>query len=266
MSHHQLLQKTTSEDGTAIGYLVQGIGPALVIVHGSVGDISQWQPAVDELAKTFTVYIYDRRGRGVSGEGEHYSFTEESQDLRAILKIACPGARILAHSYGALCALIDAVGHGVDNELILFEPPLNMDRLVAGISLIRYRDAIAAGDKDKAMRIALLDMVDLPAETVETIAQSPLWPQLLELAPTWTREFERIDALGFDHRRYRTLPGEKLHFLVGSNTTPMLKASTRFLSRHIGGASLTTMPGLDHFSHATAPVEFAAYVAKAAGY
>ncbi|MGP6173782.1 alpha/beta fold hydrolase [Corynebacterium sp. A21] len=266
MPHHQFLQKAPSADGTEIGYLVQGVGPALVIVHGSVGDIAQWQSTVDELAKTFTVYIYDRRGRGSSGDNEDYSFTKESEDLRAILKVACPGARVLAHSYGALCALIDAMHNDVDNELILFEPPLNLDKLVAGPELPRYREAIAAGDNDTAMRIALLNMVDLPAEAVEAISQSPLWPQLLELAPTWTREFERIDALGFDHRRYRTLPGAKVHFLVGSNTTPMLKAATRFLSGHIEGAGLTTMPGLDHFSHVTAPVEFAAHVAKAAGH
>ncbi|QGU06603.1 Haloacetate dehalogenase H-1 [Corynebacterium occultum] len=259
------IEHTTSPDGTQIAYQVQGVGPALVVVTGSVGNMEQWQDCARELAKYFTVYLYDRRGRGNSGDHPEYSIATEVEDLQAILKVACPGARVLAHSYGALCALQHALTHGIQAELFLFEPPLNLDRLVAGEYLVDYRAAIEAGDHDRAMRIAMIGMVDLPAEAVEQIAQSPLWPQLVSLAPTWTREFEQIDALGFDHRRYRTLPGEKMHFLVGTKTTPMLQRSTKLLTELLPEAELSEMRGLNHFSHVTSPVEVASYVAQAAG-
>lgn len=258
-------QHTTSADGTQIGYTVQGDGPALVIVHGSVGTISQWQAAVGELAKSFTVYIYDRRGRGASGDQEEYSFSAEIADLEAMLAVAGPGARVLAHSYGGLCALQHALKHGINEQLILFEPPLNMERLVAGDYLEEYRADIESGDRAAAMRLALEQMVDLPAEAVDGVAQSPPWPQLLQLAPTWTREFEQIDGLGFDHQKYGNLPGEKVQILLGSETTPMLTRAARLLHEIIPGSTLNEMSGLDHFSHATQPAELAGEVVRATG-
>lgn len=258
------IQHTASDDGTEIGYTVRGEGPPLVITHGSVSTIPQWEPVIEELSKTFTCYIYDRRGRGFSADSQHYSMDKEVADLQAVLEVAGPGALQLAHSYGALIALHHALKHGVDTRLILFEPPLNLERLVAGETLETYREAIAAGDNDRAMRVALENMVDVPAEAVKEISQSPLWPQLVELAPTWTREFEVIDGLGFDHSRFADLPAEKVHLLVGSQTTPMLAAATRKLKELLPVAGVTDMEGLDHFSHATAPTELAAHVVDAA--
>lgn len=255
---------TTSRDGTEIGYLIQGTGPALVITHGSVSTISQWLPTIDELSKKFTCYIYDRRGRGTSGDNEDYSFDAEVADLQAMLEVVGPGARQLAHSYGALVALQHALAHGIETRLMLFEPPLNLDRLVAGESLPTYREAIAAGENEKALQLALVNMVDVPEPAVKEIMQTPLWPQLVDLAPTWTREFEEIDSLGFDHSSYTKLPAGKLHFLVGGNTTPMLAASTRKFREMLPGASVTDMEGLDHFGHVSAPTELAAHVVDAA--
>lgn len=265
MASDPTIQHTTSSDGTKIGYTVQGEGPALVITHGSVSTISQWEPVVEELAKTFTCYVYDRRGRGSSDDNQSYSMDTEVADLHAMLEVAGTGALQLAHSYGALVALHHALKHGVVNRLILFEPPLNLDRLVAGEALETYRSAISTGDNNHAMRVALENMVDVPAGVVEGISQSPLWPQLIELAPTWTREFEVIDGLGFDHSRFAELPAEKLHFLVGSETTPLLASSTRALKKLLPAAGVTDMPGLEHFSHVTAPTELAAHVVDAAG-
>lgn len=264
MINDSTVQHTTSADGTEIGYVARGDGPTLVITHGSVSTISQWGPIVDELAKTFTCYVYDRRGRGSSDDNQDYSMDTEVADLHAVLEAAGPGALQLAHSYGALVALHHALKHGVDTRLILFEPPLNLDRLVAGEALETYRAAIDDGDNDRAMRVALEDMVEVPAEVVEGIAQSPLWPQLIELAPTWTREFEVIDGLGFDHIHFADLPAGKLRLLVGAETTPLLAASTRALKKVLPDAGVTDMPGLDHFSHVTAPTELAAHVVDAA--
>jgi len=56
-----------STDGTRIGILRLGRGPAVVLLHGS----NEWARSHTQLAlaraDTFTVYLPDRRGRGMSG-------------------------------------------------------------------------------------------------------------------------------------------------------------------------------------------------------
>lgn len=265
MSAASEIHYTTSADGTEIGYTVQGVGPSLVITHGSVGTMSQWQAVITELSNTFTCYVYDRRGRGLSGDAGEYSLNAEIADLQAMLAVACPGSRVLAHSYGGLIALQHALAHGVAKQLILFEPPLSLNRLVAGDALAPYREAIAAGDNDRALRIALEQIVGLTATEVAGVSQSPLWPELRELAPTWSRELAAIDGLGMDHGRYSGLPAGQLEFLVGGATTTMLAAATRKLHELLPAAGVTTMAGLHHFSHVTEPTELADHICQVAG-
>jgi pimeloyl-ACP methyl ester carboxylesterase len=154
------LESTTSADGTTIGYLRRGAGPALVITHGSVSASEQWLPATEHLAQHFTCYVHDRRGRGRSGDATAYDLSTEVADIAALMAVAGPGAHLLGHSYGALCALAYAEAHALDGgTLLLFEPPLAVDGPVAGAALAAYRDLVAAGDLEGAFEFALVNFV-----------------------------------------------------------------------------------------------------------
>ena len=152
------LESTTSADGTTIGYLRRGTGPALVITHGSVSASEQWLPATEHLAQHFTCYVHDRRGRGRSGDATAYDLSTEVADIAALMAVAGPGAHLLGHSYGALCALAYAETHALDGTLLLFEPPLAVDGPVAGAALAAYRDLVAAGDLEGAFEFALAQL------------------------------------------------------------------------------------------------------------
>jgi len=56
-----------SKDGTRIGYLQVGQGPAAVLLHGSNESARSHTQLALALADAFTVYLPDRRGRGLSG-------------------------------------------------------------------------------------------------------------------------------------------------------------------------------------------------------
>jgi pimeloyl-ACP methyl ester carboxylesterase len=61
----------TSKDGTTIAYGVTGQGPAVILVNGATGYRGAFGGEADLaqlLAPAFTVYDYDRRGRGESGD------------------------------------------------------------------------------------------------------------------------------------------------------------------------------------------------------
>lgn len=250
---------TTSADGTTVGYFRRGSGPALVITHGSVATSEQWIPATEHLAEHFTCYVHDRRGRGRTGDSQEYTLASEVADIAAMMAVAGPGAHLLGHSYGALCTLAYVEQHGLDGRFIAFEPPLAVDGAVAGERLPGYRELIAAGDLDAALEYALVNFVQVPAEAVPMIRQTPLWESYRPLTPTWTRELEQIDALGDDLTHYAAITATT-RLIAGTATTPFLRQSAHELAEVIPGATVTELPERDHFAHLVAPEEFASTV------
>ena len=100
-----LIETVRSKDGTSIAYERRGHGPPLVMVHGSTVDRTRSGGVVRRLAEHFTLLMVDRRGRGASGDGPVYSIEREFEDVVAVLESAEVPACLLAHSYGAICAL-----------------------------------------------------------------------------------------------------------------------------------------------------------------
>src|SRR5689334_15908491 len=94
-----------SKDGTNIAFDKAGKGPAVVLVGGVLGDRSQQAPLVPLLADRFTVYNYDRRGRGASGFAEPYAVEREVEDLAAMIAEAGGSAFVYGTSGCAVLAL-----------------------------------------------------------------------------------------------------------------------------------------------------------------
>src|SRR5690349_12345790 len=81
----------TSKDGTRIAFDKIGSGPALIIVNGAI-QFRAFDPTMaqiaDMLSKHFTVYNYDRRGRGESGDTQPFAKEREIEDLQALVEHA----------------------------------------------------------------------------------------------------------------------------------------------------------------------------------
>jgi hypothetical protein len=84
----------SSRDGTRIAFDRRGDGPALILVGGGLDDGSENAPLAAELARSFTVFNYARRGRGDSGDTQPYALAREIEDLEAL--VAEAGS---AHAY-----------------------------------------------------------------------------------------------------------------------------------------------------------------------
>jgi len=100
-----------------------GGGPPLVLVHGTTADHTRWNPVLPELEKHFTVYAMDRRGRGKSGDNDHYTLEREFEDVVAVVEAAGSDVNLLGHSFGALCAMDAAMSTAPElfiNEIIQF--------------------------------------------------------------------------------------------------------------------------------------------------
>ena len=111
-----------SRDGTKIAYRNRGAGPPLVLVHGvAAANPVDW-PAAEALARRFTLYGVDRRGRRASGDGGSYALAREAEDVAAVVDAIGGRAFLLGHSFGGLCAMEAALLTPNVLKLILYEP------------------------------------------------------------------------------------------------------------------------------------------------
>ncbi|HEX8133411.1 MAG TPA: alpha/beta fold hydrolase, partial [Actinomycetes bacterium] len=137
------MPKVTSKDGTSIAYHRQGAGPAVVLVGGGLvdpvtGRAGRWEnaPLAAALAERFTVYNYDRRGRGDSGDTLPYAVDRELEDLQALLEEAGGSAFLYGVSSGGALALEAAAAGLPADRLAVYEVPY----FVADEMLQRWRD------------------------------------------------------------------------------------------------------------------------------
>lgn len=179
------MDKTTSADGTTLAYDRIGDGPAVICVGGALNDRHSTAPVAAALADRFAVYSYDRRGRGDSGDTAPYAVAREIEDLAAIVAVAGGSARVYGMSSGAVLALRAAAAGVPISRLGLFEPPLTAESPVApaapGDYTGRLAEALAAGRRDEALRLFMVELVGIPPEVA---AGATRVPGLLAIAHT----------------------------------------------------------------------------------
>jgi len=142
---------TVSRDGTPIGYLKTGRGPAVVILHGSMESSRSHLLLAGALADDFTVYLPDRRGRGMSGPHRpDHSVRTEVEDLQAVL--AESGAQmVFGVSAGGLVVLEAARTLPGLRKIAVYEPALAMDAAGHAAWLERFDHEMASGKVAAAM-------------------------------------------------------------------------------------------------------------------
>lgn len=184
------MEKVTSKDGTTLAYDRLGDGPAVVLVGGGSVDRTANAPLAALLAQDFTVFNYDRRGRGESADGPDgtaYAVEREFEDIDALIGVAGGPVRLYGTSSGAALALLaTAAGRPVE-RLALWEPPYilgdSRQRPPADTASI-YRDFVAAGRRGDAAEYFMAEVVGMPREFVEQARQAPWWPAQEALAHT----------------------------------------------------------------------------------
>jgi alpha-beta hydrolase superfamily lysophospholipase len=181
------MEHVTSADGTAIAYDRLGEGPAVVLVCGGSVDRMSNAPLAALLAQNYTVYNYDRRGRGDSGDGAEYAIEREFEDLDAILAAAGGSAHVYGTSSGAALALLATAAGRPVNKLALWEPPYILEgtrKLPPADTASIYRAFVAEGRRDKAAEYFMAEVVGMPAEFVAMAKESPWWPAQEAIAHT----------------------------------------------------------------------------------
>jgi pimeloyl-ACP methyl ester carboxylesterase len=145
----------TSKDGTTIGYRQLGHGPAVVLLHGIMESSQSHTQLAEELAGDLTVYLPDRRGRGLSGpQGKDYRILKEVEDLDALLEEK-GASRVFGVSAGAVICLQAALSLTAIKKAAIFEPPLLVNGSVSTAFLNRFDEEMAEGKVASALVTAM---------------------------------------------------------------------------------------------------------------
>ena len=146
------MKTVQSADGTTIAFDQLGKGPALILVNGALGQRamdSETTQLAPLLAEHFTVFHYDRRGRGDSTDTQPYAVEREIEDIEALITEAGGSAFLFGISSGAALAMEAAIKLGDKvKKLAMYEAPYNDDEAA--------RQAVELGGK------ICLPMVDVP--------------------------------------------------------------------------------------------------------
>ncbi|MBW7455541.1 alpha/beta hydrolase, partial [Paenibacillus sepulcri] len=174
-----------SRDGTRIAFDKVGQGPSLVLVAGafSYRKFPGQVQLAGLLSEHFTVYNYDRRGRGDSGDTQPYAIEREIEDLQAMIEEAGGSANVWGLSSGAVLAL-QAAAKGLNiTKLALHEPPFVVDaadRKPPENFLKHVSGLIAANRRAETIKYFMTQGMGAPSFVISLMRIMPgVWSRLM---------------------------------------------------------------------------------------
>jgi len=245
-------QSVVSRDGTRIAYDKSGKGPAVIVVGGALSDRTGGEELAKLLAANFTVYSYDRRGRGSSTDTQPYSVEREIEDIEALIDSAGGSAYVYGKSSGAALALQAAAALGDRiRKLALYEPPYSeAERAADDWEDFRglLDQLLAENRRDDAISL-FMRFVGAPDEAVARMRASPAWPGMLAMAPTLAYDNA---VLGDDRSVPVTIAAKvkaKTLVMDGSASVgpmPFMRPTADKLGKAIPGAQRLVVEGQAH--------------------
>jgi pimeloyl-ACP methyl ester carboxylesterase len=259
-------RQVLSKDGTAIAFDRIGAGPAVILIDGALcyRGMGQSGKLASLMAQRFTVFTYDRRGRGASSDTAPYAVEREVEDIEALLSEAGGTASVWGISSGAVLALEAANRLKGIKKLALYEPPFIVDdsRSTTEDDWVRIGEAVDADRRSDAVRI-FLKSVGVPGFFITLMRLMPMWSKLKAIAHTLPYD----GAIVRDNQRGKPLPANRWASITvpalvmdGGNSPAWMRHGNKSLASVLPNAQYRTLEGQTHMLkpkvHAPMLVEF----------
>lgn len=250
--------EVASADGTRIAFHRSGSGPPLVLVHGAF--TGKDHPTLREVAVAlspwFTVYNYDRRGRGGSGDTPPHTAEREIEDLAALVALATlsagPSGRpvmLFGGSSGAALALAAAARDPAVAKLALWEPPYHVGAGAPSLPAdfaATLEGLVRQGRRGDAVELFMVAAAEVPADAVTAMRAGPSWPGLEALAHTLAYEAAVMgpgNALPTELLTSISLPTLVLN---GADSPRWMRDAGRAVAAAVPGATRRVLDGQAH--------------------
>ncbi len=243
-----------SADGTTISYEVTGSGPAVILVDGAMCHRASHgqRPLAELISRHFTVFVYDRRGRGESGDTAPYAPEREVEDIAALIEAAGGSASLFGVSSGAVLVLRTAAAGLPVERVAIYEPPFAIDET----ALARQRSALAdmkadlAQGRRSAAVQGFMKLVGVPAAARFVMRMLPMWKQATGIAHTLPYDLTTIGATGpapmLAARPWAEITAPTLVMAGGKSPEATLVAPGRGVAEQVPGARFTILEGQTH--------------------
>jgi pimeloyl-ACP methyl ester carboxylesterase len=261
------LDKVISNDGTLIAYQKTGRGPGLIIIHGVLSQAANYHVLAEALSEDFTVYLIERRGRGLSGpQGDHYSLEKECADLFA-LQSKVKAHYLFGHSYGGLIALESVRNNDIFKKIAVYDPGVDVDGVIEMGWTTDYKKLLAKGQLLTAL--AVFSKNSGPEKAKKT----PLWlmklmlplfidknrrTQMFSLLQCNLNEHMQVANKNNSYPNYSEINAKVLLMSSGASGLIYVPKAMNALSEVLHSYEVKIFPKLGHFApDQTAPAEIA---------
>jgi pimeloyl-ACP methyl ester carboxylesterase len=247
------MPKAISKDGTPIAFDRSGQGPPLILVDGALcyRSFGPMPKLVPLLTPHFTVFTYDRRGRGESGDKGPFSVEREVEDIEALIREAGGTAYVYGISSGAALALEAAAKTSAITKLVVYEAPFIVDssRPPLGKDYARtMKEHIASNRRSAALR-QFMKVMGVPGFFVFLMRFSPVWSKLKAIAHTLPYD----TAIMANNQRGKPLPDDQWASVLaptlvvdGGKSPAWMRNAARALAEVLPNAEYNTLPGQTH--------------------
>jgi pimeloyl-ACP methyl ester carboxylesterase len=242
------MNTVTSRDGSTIVYDRLGDGPPIVLVSGGSVDRSSNAALAELLAAHFTVFNYDRRGRGGSGDTAPYAVEREVEDIDAVIEAAGGSAHLFGSSSGAALALEAAWRLPARiTRLVLWEPPFFTEGFTPppANTAQTYRELVAADRRGDAVEYFMTKVVGLPADFAAFARTQPWWPGQEAIAHTLAYDAEVMGDYSLPAERAAAVAVPTL-VLTGGASFPFFAPAARELEAIMPNAKAGLLEGQQH--------------------
>jgi pimeloyl-ACP methyl ester carboxylesterase len=251
-------KKVTSRDGTSLAYARTGRGPAVVLVSGAMSTGATTAPLAARLADRFEVVVYDRRGRGGSGDTAPYAVAREVEDLEALIGAVGGSAGLYGISSGGALVL-EAAASGLPGvtRAAVYEPPFTLSRDDAHEReryTARLTEALERGRRGDAVEL-FLALTGLAPGMIAGARTSPMWPDMEAIAPTLAYD-DAVMGGGLVPRERLAAVGVPVLAVAGGASPAWLREAVEAVAQAVPDATYRCLEGQDHMvdPDALAPV------------
>lgn len=247
-SKQDMTSGVTSRDGTRIAFDKTGSGPALIVVSGALSQRSllAGEPLIPTLAEHFTVYIYDRRGRGESTDVKPYAVEREIEDIDALVTDAGGSAYLYGVSSGAALSLQTAakLGPAKVTKVAIYDAPYGQEKQAFAKQKDGVNERVRTGKPGDAAEF-FLSSIGTPPEALEGMKRSPAWEAMKKMDFTLAYDYEVLGDGAVPEDVVKTIRVPAL-VMTGGNSMDFMQSAADRIAALIPDAQRKTLEGQAH--------------------
>lgn len=234
-------KKTISRDGTPIAYEVSGEGPAVIFVTGAMATGASDAPLASLLSDRFSAVVYDRRGRGESGDTQPFAVAREVEDIAALIEATGDGSAALYGMSSGAALVLEAAASGLPvGKVAVYEGGEKQraeytERLTRLLAQDRRGDAVEL----------FIALTGAPPEVIRGMRHSAVWPALEAVAPTLAYDNAVMGDGLVPRKRLASVPVPVLA-LAGGASPEWMRESARATAEAAPDGTYRVLEGQTH--------------------